>query len=152
ERTMKTLSPVAGWQFVQLSLADATRPAAGVLVTCTFFDVYGPVRPVAGRMLQRGDCESRAPVAVIAEALWRSTFGADSQIVGRVVRINGQTIRVVGVAPTFSSATTSDQLWLPYTLRGRLQLGTDDPSSPGAMWMFLDGRLAPGSTRGDVAV
>ena len=152
ERTMRTLSPVAGWQSVQVSLADGAKPTSGALVTCTFFDVYGPVRPIAGRMLQRDDCDSRAPVAVIADALWRSNFGADSQIVGRVLRINGQTIRVVGVAPTFSSASTTDQIWLPYTLRGRLQLGTDDPASPNAMWLFLDGRLATGATRGDVAV
>jgi predicted permease len=152
ERTMRTLSPATGWQFVQVSIADGGKPTPGSLVTCTFFDVYGPVRPIAGRMLQRDDCDSRAPVAVIGEALWRSDFGADSQTVGKVLRINGQTIRVVGVAPTFSSASTNDQIWLPYTLRGRLQLGTDDPASPNAMWMFLDGRLASGATWGDVAV
>ena len=45
---------------------------------------------------------------------------------------------------------STTRLWLPYTLRGRLQLGPDDPASPNAMWLFLDGRLAPGSTRGDV--
>jgi predicted permease len=103
-------------------------------------------------VLQRDDCDSRAPVAVIGAALWRNNFGADSAAVGRVLRINGQTVRIVGVAPTFSSASSSDQLWLPYTLGGRLQLGSDNPASPNAMWMFLDGRVAPGATRGDVAV
>ncbi|HEV8449354.1 MAG TPA: ABC transporter permease, partial [Gemmatimonadaceae bacterium] len=152
ERAMRTLSPPTGWQFVQLSLSDGAHPTSGALVTCTFFDVYGPVRPIVGRVLQRDDCDSRAPVAVIGEALWRSNFGADSQIVGRVLPINGQTIRVVGVAPTFSSASTSDQIWLPYTLRGRLHLGTDDPASPSAISLFLDGRLAAGATLGDVAV
>lgn len=152
ERTMRTLSPIAGWQSVRLSLSAGSRPTPGELVTCTFFDVYGPVRPIAGRMLQRDDCDSRAPVAVIGSELWRGMFGGDSGAVGRVLRINGQTVRIVGVARTFSSAYTDDQIWLPYTLRGRLQLGTDDPASPNAMWMFLDGRLAPGATRGDAAV
>jgi predicted permease len=152
EHTLRTLSPVAGWQSVRLSLSAGSRPTPGALVTCTFFDVYGPVRPIAGRMLQRDDCDSRAPVAVIGSELWRNMFGADSGAVGRVLRINGQTIRIVGVARTFSSAQTDDQIWLPYTLRGRLQLGPDDPASPNAMSMFVDGRLAPGSTRGDVAV
>jgi predicted permease len=152
EHTLRTLSPVAGWQSVRLSLSAGSRPTPGALVTCTFFDVYGPVRPIAGRMLQRDDCDSRAPVAVIGSELWRSMFGADSGAVGRVLRINGQTVRIVGVARTFSSAQTDDQIWLPYTLRGRLQLGPDDPASPNAMSMYVDGRLAPGSTRGDVAV
>jgi predicted permease len=149
-RTMRTLSPITGWQHLQLSLSAGSRPTPAALVTCRFFDVYGPVRPMAGRMLQRDDCDSRAPVAVIGSDLWRSMFGADSSAVGRVLRINGQTVRIVGVAPTFSSASTDDQIWLPYTLRGRLQLGSDDPASPVAMRLFVDGRLAPGASRADV--
>jgi len=151
-RGMRSLSSVAGWQHVQLALSDGARPTPGELVTCGFFDVYGPVRPIAGRMLQRSDCDSRAPVVVIGSELWRSTFGSDPKVVGRVLRINGQTIRVVGVAPTFSSAQTDDQLWLPYSLRGLIHLGTDDPASPRAMALFVDGRLASGATRGDVLV
>ena len=149
-RTMRSLSAITGWQHVQLPLSAGAKPTPGALVTCSFFEVYGPVRPIAGRMLQRDDCESRAPVAVIGSELWRSTFGGDTGAIGRVLRINGQTIRIVGIAPTFSSAAIDDQLWMPYTLRGRLQMGTDDPASPNAMWVWLDGRLAPGSTRSDV--
>ncbi|HEY2164285.1 MAG TPA: ABC transporter permease, partial [Gemmatimonadaceae bacterium] len=148
-RTMRTLSSIAGWQHLSLALSDGARPTPGALVTCGFFDVYGPVRPIRGRMLQKSDCDSREPVAVIGGDLWRSTFGGDSNVVGRVLRINGQTIRIVGIAPTFSSASTDDQLWLPYTLRGRLQLGPDDPAAANPMWLYVDGRLAPGTTRGD---
>ena len=150
-RAMRTLAPVTGWQRVQLALSAGAPPTHGALATCSFFDVFGPVRLIAGRMLQPYDCESRAPVAVIGYELWRATYGADPSTVGRVVRINGQSIRIVGVAPPFSSANADDQLWLPYTLRGRLRLGTDDPESPGAMLLQFDGRLARGASRGDVA-
>jgi predicted permease len=102
-------------------------------------------------MLQRDDCESRAPLVVIGNDLWRTAFGADPAAVGRVLRINGQTIRIVGVAPPFSSAQIDDQLWLPYTLRESLHLGPNDPASPNAIRLFIDGRLARGATRGDVA-
>ena len=152
ERAMKSLSPITGWQSVQLALSNDARPTPSALVTCTFFDVYAPVRPILGRVLQRDDCDSRAPVAVIGAALWHTSFGSDSNVVGRVLRVNGQTVLIVGVAPAFSSAASTAQIWLPYSVRGRLQLGSDDPASPNAMWMFLDGRLAPGATRGDVAV
>jgi len=147
-----SLSSIAGWQHVQLALSDGARPTPGALVTCTFFDVYGPMRPQIGRMLQRADCESRAPVAVIGHELWHTAFGGDSSVVGRVLRIDGQPIRIVGVAPIFSSASTDDQLWLPYTLRELLHLGPNDPASPNAIHLFMDGRLAAGATRGDVAV
>jgi predicted permease len=150
-RTIRSLSSIAGWQHVQLSLSAGARPTPGALVTCSFFDVYGPIRPIAGRMLQRDDCESRAPLVVIGNDLWRTAFGADPAAVGRVLRINGQTIRIVGVAPPFSSAQIDDQLWLPYTLRESLHLGPNDPASPNAIRLFIDGRLARGATRGDVA-
>jgi putative ABC transport system permease protein len=149
-REMRSLSRVAGWQHVQLSLSAGARPTPGALVTCGFFDVYGPVRPIVGRVLQREDCDGRAAVAVIGSDLWHASFGADTSVVGRVLRINGQTIRIVGVASAFSSAQTDDQLWLPYTLRALLRLGPDDPASPNTMWLYVDGRLAPGTTRGDV--
>ena len=42
------------------------------------------------------------------------------------------------------------KIWLPYTLRGRLQLGPDDPASPNAMRVFVDGRLAHAASRADV--
>jgi predicted permease len=150
-RTIRSLSSITGWQHVQLSLSAGARPTPGALVTCSFFDVYGPIRPIAGRMLQRDDCESRAPLVVIGNDLWRAEFGGNPDAVGRVLRINGQTIRIVGVAPPFSSASIDDQLWLPYTLRESLHLGSNDPASPNAMQLFIDGRLARGATRGDVA-
>lgn len=150
ERSLRTLSRIAGWQHLQFSLSAGARPTPGDLVTCGFFDVFGPVRPIAGRMLQRDDCVSRAPVAVIGHDLWQSMFGGDTAIVGRALRINGQAIRIVGIAPTFSSASVDDQIWLPYTVRALLQLGPDDPGSANAMRVFVDGRLAPGVTRADV--
>lgn len=150
-RSIHSLSSITGWQHVQLALSDGARPTPGALVTCSFFDVYGPVRPIVGRLLQRDDCESRTPVVVIGNELWRSEFGSDTSAVGRVVRINGQTIRILGIAPSFSSASTDDQLWLPYTLRESLHLGPNDAESPSAIQLFIDGRLAPGATRADVA-
>ena len=148
--SMRSLVAISGWHDVQLSVSGDTRATPGALVTCSFFDVYGPIRPLAGRMLQRDDCESRAPVVVIGAALWRATLGGDPGAVGRLLRINGQTIRIVGVAPTFSSSSTDDQLWLPYTLRESLHLGPNDPASPNAMSLFIDGRLRAGATRADV--
>ena len=150
-RNIRSLSSIAGWQRVQLALSDGGRPTPSALVTCSFFEVYGPIRPIAGRVLQRNDCESRAPVVVIGFDLWRTAFGGDTSVVGRVLRINGQTIRVAGVAPPFSSPPNDPQLWLPYTLRESLRLGPNDAESPQAIRLFIDGRLATGATRSDVA-
>jgi hypothetical protein len=146
-RQMRSLSPVAGWQRVQLALSAGAKPTPGALVTCGFFDVYGPVRPIAGRMLQGDDCDSRAPVAVIGNDLWHTAFGADPGAIGRVLRINGHDphrrhradVRHVIRRPALASI---------YAARSS-QLRPDDPP-PNAMWLFLDGRLAlvdPGDCR-----
>jgi predicted permease len=150
-RQLRSLSRITGWQHVQVSLSGGARPTPGDLVTCEFFEVYGPLRPTAGRLLQRNDCDSSAPVAVIGNELWHTVFGADTSAVGRLLRINGETVRIVGVAPSFTSASNDDQLWLPYTLRESLHLGPNDPASPKAMQLHIDGRLAPAATRSDVA-
>lgn len=148
-REMKSLATIAGSQPVRLAMGAGSTPTTAELVSCNFFDVYGPVRPIAGRMLQPQDCAAKLPVAVVSNIVWRDELSSATDVIGRVIRLNGRLVRVVGVAPPFSSVQTDDALWLPYTLRGYLQLGTDDPASPDALRMFVDGRLAPGYSRGD---
>ncbi|HSQ32464.1 MAG TPA: ABC transporter permease [Gemmatimonadaceae bacterium] len=148
-RQMKSLASIAGWQRAVVSMGARATPTPAELVSCGFFDVYGPVRPLAGRMLQPQDCAAKLPVAVVSSVVWRDELSSAPDVVGRVIRINGQVVRVIGVAPPFSSVQNDDALWLPYTLRGYLQLGTDDPASPDALHMFVDGRLAPGYSRAD---
>ena len=148
-RQMKSLSSIAGWQRAVVAMGARATPMPAELVSCGFFDVYGPVRPLAGRMLQPQDCAAKLPVAVVGSVVWRDELSSAPDVVGRVIRINGQLVRVVGVAPPFSSVQNDDAVWLPYTLRGYLQLGTDDPASPDALRLFVDGRLAPGSSRAD---
>ena len=148
-RQMRSLAAIAGLQRAVVTMGDGATPTSAELVSCGFFDVYGPVRPLAGRMLQPQDCAAKVPVAVVSSVVWRSELSSAPDVIGRVVRINGQPVRVVGVASPFSSASNDDKLWIPYTLRGYLHLGTDDPASPNAMHVFIDGRLASGYSRAD---
>ena len=53
-------------------------------VTAGFFDVFG-VRPLVGRTFTRRRQRDGAPEAVVlSEAFWRTRFGADPPIVGRI--------------------------------------------------------------------
>ncbi len=68
-------------------------------VTGDLFGVLAVV-PVVGRLLAPGDDRpDGAKVAVLAESLWRTRFGADPGVVGRTVRLDGGDYTVVGVAP-----------------------------------------------------
>jgi predicted permease len=144
-----SLRALAGWQAVSTTVDGRAAATHGMLVTCEFFDVYAPVRPLAGRVLQASDCASRDNVVVISHTLWRDVLSSAPDVVGRVLHINGRPLRVVGVAPPFSGPVNDANFWTPYTMRGYLQLGDDDPASPTALRLTLDGRLREGYSRSD---
>lgn len=68
-------------------------------VTGTYFTGL-EVRPAFGRLLlpSEGSLAGRNPVVVLSYAYWKSHFSGDSSIVGRVVKINGEPVTVVGIA------------------------------------------------------
>jgi putative ABC transport system permease protein len=83
-------------------------------VTPQFFDVLR-VRPILGRTFQRRDSDARA-VVVLREGFWRNRFDADSTLIGRTIRLDGQLMTVIGVVPDdfrFDQALAGDvpQLW-----------------------------------------
>ena len=66
-------------------------------VSPDYFAMLG-ARPALGRLLDRADDDpDHWKVVVLSDALWRRRFGADPEVVGRSVRLNGLDFRVVGV-------------------------------------------------------
>src|SRR5688572_8284082 len=97
----RTLGVVAGYDLLQLNLADGGPPerVRAVAVTPELFDVLA-TRPATGRAFLESDTEKNAPaVTILTHGLWQSRFGGDSGAVGRTVRVNGEITRVVGVMP-----------------------------------------------------
>src|SRR5262249_8426270 len=69
------------------------------LVTSNFCALLGAA-PRTGRGFEPGDEGSgRARVVVLSDGLWRRRFGSDPGVVGRVARLNGDAVTVVGIAP-----------------------------------------------------
>lgn len=95
--------------------ADGTsRSVNGVWITPSLFRELA-VQPTLGRALADDDAAFGAePVAVVGEGLWRRLFGADPEVVGSTVRINGASVRIVGVQPAAGRAPGGRaELWLP---------------------------------------
>lgn len=64
-----------------------------------FSEVTG-IRPRFGRMFGREDFAEGAPlVGIISDALWRRTFLGDPRIIGGLVHVRSQDVRVVGIMP-----------------------------------------------------
>jgi len=74
------------------------------LVTGNFFDVMG-LSPAIGRLTNASDDGPGVPpVMVLAHEFWLKQYAGDSSIVGKQVRIDGQSVTVIGVlqqAPFF---------------------------------------------------
>ncbi len=78
--------------------ADEPRIVRAGIVTGNYFDVMG-LGARAGRVIsQREDGPSAPAVAVLTYDYWHRVFGADPDVVGRTVTINGRSVEIIGVA------------------------------------------------------
>ena len=139
----------------QVNLTGEGEPEriGAVRVSQQFFDVLS-VQPIIGRTFVAGD-ELRERLVVIASSLWQRRFGADRNVSGRVISLNGEPATIVGVLPS----------WFGFPLAGELPEGfgfslspvvwTLDVQTPdqkrnrGGKSFALIGRLKPGLTARD---
>jgi putative ABC transport system permease protein len=96
---------------------------------------------VAGRTFDQAEDLPNGPrVAVLSYELWQSAFGG-AAVLGTAVDINSVRRIVVGIMPPgFDVADQRVQLWLP------LGLDPANRQNRGSHFLYLIGRLAPGST------
>jgi putative ABC transport system permease protein len=113
-QTISPMAAVAGstWTAVLDGHGDPARLAyAGV--SGRFFETLG-VTAVLGRALQPEDDRPGGPnVLVLSHATWLTRFGADPAIVGRTLRLDGDTHTVVGVMPAGFDYPRGAEFWAP---------------------------------------
>ena len=89
--------------YTLLGEADAVRVNVG-LVTGNYFQVMG-LSTLLGRPLTDADDGTGVPpVMVLTHEYWMNRFGGDPTVVGRVVKVDGRPVEIVGVvqpAPYF---------------------------------------------------
>ncbi|HYL72820.1 MAG TPA: ABC transporter permease [Bryobacteraceae bacterium] len=81
----------------------------------TLTDVFG-IRPIAGRSFRPDEEKPGTAVAMIGEGLWKRRFGADRNLVGRTVVLDGAPTTVVGIAPAALKLIGGGDLYLPLTI------------------------------------
>ena len=136
-----------------LSLGDGIQAERvwAQFVSGNFFDVLG-VKPVTGRFFrteEREDAPGKYPVAVISERMWQRRFQADPEIIGKAVRLNGQDLTVIGVAPAEFLGTIvglSYDLWLPLSMEPLLSGGGNRLENRNARWLHVLARLSAGAS------
>lgn len=100
------------------------------------------VSPEIGRFFtEQEDQPGGEPVAVLSRELWQRSFGADPQIIGRSIEVNGTMTNVIGVMPAdFDVDESEAEIWLP------LQLDWTNRTNHGSHYLYLIARLSPGTT------
>ncbi len=125
-----------------LTGVDTPQHLAGQAVTLNYFSILG-VQPQLGRIFSpEEDKFGAARIALISDSLWRTAFGADPNILGRSIKLNSDTVTVIGVMPPHFELFTKPDIWTP--------LGEAlDPNSPwfdrgNHMGLYALGKLKKG--------
>ncbi len=136
-----------------LSLGSTTQRVWGHIVTPDYFTTLG-VRPHRGRLMGVDEKDPGRTSLVLGHRLWESRFGADPNIAGRRVKINGHTLTVIGVAPPDflgpMPMMMAADLWIPTTAQSRVapELGREALTDRKVAAFQLVGRLKAGVTMG----
>lgn len=116
-----------------------------------YFQTLG-ITPELGRFLVPADDggPGASPVIILSDRLWRSRFAADPGIIGRAIKINGNSFTVVGVAPPSFLGTEliiAADYWVPMSMELQIEPGNDWLRSRGSQEVWVMGRLRPGVSR-----
>ncbi len=142
KRSAKSIQSFAGYSGDAFTLSANGEPknTFAAQVTPSFFSTLG-VKPALGRDFLDGEMrEDGPPVTILTDGFWRTEFGADPKVIGRVIHLDGKPATIVGVLPRdfeFAPAR-SVPLWVPIHQSG-------DPITRRSLrWLSVLGRLAPG--------
>ena len=132
-----------------LAYGNSARHVQTLYVSANYFSFLG-VAPVRGRdFLPEEERPGSTPIAVLSHHLWQR-LGADPQLVGQFLDINGISCQVVGIAPAGFTGVTLDgpDLWLPLGNFRAVGWLARQPNAKVRDYPFLDvvGRLKPGVT------
>jgi predicted permease len=115
------LATVSGYsmdtEFNVTGIGNAAR-AFGSTVSTNLFETLG-VRPVVGRFFSPADAvEGQDHVIVLSNGFWRQQFGADPNVIGRTILLDGMNREIIGVAPPETHFPDFDtQFWVPIAFR-----------------------------------
>ena len=153
DRSGDVFENMALWSFAPMSLSASERSErlVGMVVSANFFETFGS-RPALGRGFIPGteDTDPGAhPVVVLGHGFWQARFGADPEIVGSTIRLNGSPFEVVGVTdPAFKGPVNyaAAPIYVPLMMLETIEPGSSQLVQRGNNSMNVVGRLRDGIT------
>ena len=148
------LADVAAFSSRPVSLPNDEGVAETLMaefVTGNYLDVLG-VEAARGRSFsaEERDPLSGAAVAIMGHGLWTRRFGSDPAVIGSTLRVSGQIVTIIGVAPEGFGGMTplvTPDFWIPLSSYALIE-GPDRIEQRGSRGWLVVARLAPGATPG----
>jgi predicted permease len=130
---------------VGLDAGDGARRTLAFRVTATYFEVLG-VPLARGRSFTSGDEQIGAAGAVVLSHRFWEQHGADPNVIGRIVYVDGDPFTVVGVAAKGFTGTSipGPAVWLPAVPSGGA-FGAPDVHVLGVVGRLRDGTSVQGA-------
>lgn len=111
------LEDLALYTGISFNLADAGAPQrlVGIRATPSLFSTLRAA-PQIGRVFGEEEGQlGKDKVVVLSHDLWQRLYNGDSGVIGREVRFNGETYRVLGVMPAgFTFPRRDVEVWVPF--------------------------------------
>ena len=127
-------------------------------VSANLFAVLG-VQPAMGRgfdgqsdgSVLAGDAHN----LILSDSVWRTTYGADANILGKVVKLNGESYVIVGVMPrgfAFPFGDANPDVWLPKVIGTKDMVRTPNTTPTYQVIARLKPHLSPGTAESELEV
>ena len=149
----QSFASVGAYTTGEINLTAGDRPlrVRSASVDHELFTALG-VQPIAGRLFAKGETDvvpppnptgpvPLPPFCILSYELWQTAFGAQSNIIGQMVEINGLRREVIGIMPPGTDVMDNrTEIWMP------IGLNPGNRQNRGSHFLYLVGRLKDGVT------
>ncbi|HEY7057855.1 MAG TPA: ABC transporter permease, partial [Vicinamibacterales bacterium] len=150
---LRSVTHLIAFRMAPLYVGEAGRVERGngMLVSGNYFSAL-ELQPALGRLFTTGDTDRQVsdPIVVISYDYWQSRLGGNPRVVGQTLRVNGQRLTIVGVAPPGFQGTVMRlmfDMWLPAPLAPSLYNGSREIEDRTIRGYTIIGKLAADASR-----
>ena len=105
-------------EFLTFIGGSEPRRVGGLAVPFEFHRLFG-IEPILGRLFSEEETEpGKNKVILLGRRFWQEFFGADVQVLGRSVKLEGENYTVIGVLPSIpGSPFTAQSFHIPWVVQ-----------------------------------
>lgn len=139
----RTFAALAGYSGGAINISDDTgvpEQTQGAWVTANHFSVLRQSTLIGRDFTPDDERRGAELVTIIGYDLWKHRYALDPQVLGRLLRVNGQNATIIGVMPERMKFPDNSEMWVPF-------VPTDAQLARRVRPLSVIGRLADDATR-----